>query len=37
MGPVGRAAIGLGDGVVRVSVGREGTEDQLAGLARALG
>ena len=30
MGPEGRAAIGLGDGVVRISVGLEGTEDLLA-------
>ena len=37
MGPGGRAAIGLGDGVVRISVGLEGTEDLLADLARALG
>jgi O-succinylhomoserine sulfhydrylase len=37
MGPEGRAAIGLGDGVVRISVGLEGTEDLLADLARALG
>ena len=36
MGPEGRAAIGLGDGVVRISVGLEGTEDLLADLARAL-
>lgn len=37
MGPEGRAAIGLGDGVVRISVGLEGTEDLIADLARALG
>ena len=37
MGPEGRAAIGLGDGVVRISVGLEGTEDLLADLDRALG
>jgi O-succinylhomoserine sulfhydrylase len=37
MGPEGRAAIGLGDGVVRVSVGLEGTEDLIADLDRALG
>jgi O-succinylhomoserine sulfhydrylase len=37
MGPEGRAAIGLGDGVVRVSVGLEGTEDLIADLERALG
>ena len=37
MGPEGRAAIGLGDGVVRISVGLEGTEDLIADLAHALG
>ena len=37
MGPEGRASIGLGDGVVRISVGLEGTEDLLADLERALG
>jgi O-succinylhomoserine sulfhydrylase len=37
MGPEGRAAIGLGDGVVRVSVGLEGTEDLIVDLDRALG
>ena len=37
MGPEGRAAIGLGDGVVRISVGLEGTEDLLADLDQALG
>lgn len=37
MGPEGRAAIGLGDGVVRVSVGLEGTEDLINDLDRALG
>ena len=36
MGPEGRAAMGLGDGVVRISVGLEGTEDLIADLARAL-
>ena len=36
MGPEGRAAIGLGDAVVRVSVGLEGTEDLIADLDRAL-
>ena len=36
MGPEGRAAIGLGDGVVRVSIGLEGTEDLLADLDQAL-
>jgi O-succinylhomoserine sulfhydrylase len=37
MGPQGRAAIGLGDGVVRLSVGLEGTEDLIADLDQALG
>ncbi|MBO0681392.1 O-succinylhomoserine sulfhydrylase [Mycolicibacterium sp. S2-37] len=37
MGPDGRAAIGLDDGVVRVSVGLEGTQDLLDDLDRALG
>ncbi|BBZ06060.1 O-succinylhomoserine sulfhydrylase [Mycolicibacterium doricum] len=36
MGPEGRAAIGLGDGVVRVSVGLEGTDDLIRDLDRAL-
>ena len=36
MGPEGRAAIGLGDGVVRISIGLEGTEDLIADLGRAL-
>ena len=36
MGPEGRAAIGLGDGVVRISVGLEGTEDLINDLAQAL-
>jgi O-succinylhomoserine sulfhydrylase len=36
MGPEGRAAIGLGDGVVRVSVGLEGTDDLIADLDQAL-
>jgi O-succinylhomoserine sulfhydrylase len=36
MGPEGRAAIGLGDGVVRISVGLESTEDLIADLDRAL-
>jgi O-succinylhomoserine sulfhydrylase len=36
MGPEGRAAIGLGDGVVRVSVGLEGTDDVIADLDQAL-
>ena len=30
-------AIGLGDAVVRISVGLEGTEDLIADLDRALG
>jgi O-succinylhomoserine sulfhydrylase len=37
MGPEGRAAIGLGDGVVRISVGLEGTEDLINDLEQALG
>lgn len=37
MGPEGRAAIGLGDGVVRVSVGLESTDDLISDLERALG
>ena len=37
MGPEGRASIGLGDGVVRISVGLEGTEDLITDLDRALG
>ncbi|ART72598.1 O-succinylhomoserine sulfhydrylase [Mycobacterium dioxanotrophicus] len=37
MGPEGRAAIGLGDGVVRISIGLEGTEDLIADLDQALG
>ncbi|MGV0790562.1 O-succinylhomoserine sulfhydrylase [Mycolicibacterium sp. XJ1819] len=36
MGPEGRAAIGLGDAVVRISVGLEGTEDLIADIDRAL-
>ncbi|NMR29722.1 O-succinylhomoserine sulfhydrylase [Crystallibacter degradans] len=36
MGPDGRAAIGLGDGFVRLSVGLEATEDLLKDLDRAL-
>ena len=36
MGPEGRAAIGLGDGVVRISVGLEGTEDVIKDLDQAL-
>jgi O-succinylhomoserine sulfhydrylase len=37
MGPEGRALIGLGDAVVRLSVGLEGTDDLLADLGEALG
>ena len=36
MGPEGRAAIGLGDQVVRISVGLEGTDDLIADIDRAL-
>jgi len=36
MGPEGRAAIGLGDGVVRISIGLEGTDDLIADLDQAL-
>ena len=36
MGPDGRAAIGLGDGVVRISVGLESTDDLIADIDRAL-
>ena len=36
MGPEGRAAIGLGDGVVRISVGLEGTDDLIADIDQAL-
>jgi O-succinylhomoserine sulfhydrylase len=36
MGPEGRAAIGLGDAVVRISVGLEGTDDLINDLAQAL-
>lgn len=36
MGPEGRAAIGLGDGVVRISVGLEGADDLIADIDRAL-
>ena len=36
MGPEGRAAIGLGDAVVRVSIGLEDTDDLIADLDRAL-
>lgn len=37
MGPEGRATIGLGDGVVRLSVGLEDVEDLIADLDQALG
>jgi O-succinylhomoserine sulfhydrylase len=36
MGPEGRAAIGLGDGVVRISVGLESPDDLIADLDQAL-
>jgi O-succinylhomoserine sulfhydrylase len=36
IGPEGRASIGLGDGVVRISVGLEGTEDLIGDLDQAL-
>jgi O-succinylhomoserine sulfhydrylase len=36
MGPEGRAAIGLGDNVVRISVGLESTDDLIADLDHAL-
>jgi O-succinylhomoserine sulfhydrylase len=36
MGPEGRAAIGLGDAVVRISVGLESTDDLIADLEQAL-
>jgi O-succinylhomoserine sulfhydrylase len=36
MGPEGRAAIGLGDGVVRISVGLEGADDLIADIDQAL-
>ena len=36
MGPEGRAAIGLGDAVVRISVGLEGTDDLIADIDQAL-
>ena len=37
MGPDGRAAIGLSDSVVRLSVGLEGVDDLLGDLDQALG
>ena len=36
MGPEGRAAIGLGDAVVRISIGLEGTDDLVNDLDQAL-
>ncbi|BAS15687.1 O-succinylhomoserine sulfhydrylase [Arthrobacter sp. Hiyo8] len=36
MGPEGRAAIGLSDGVVRLSVGLEDVDDLIGDLERAL-
>jgi O-succinylhomoserine sulfhydrylase len=36
MGPEGRAAIGLGDAVVRISIGLEGTDDLINDLDHAL-
>jgi O-succinylhomoserine sulfhydrylase len=36
MGPEGRAAIGLSDGVVRLSVGLEDPEDLIRDLEQAL-
>jgi O-succinylhomoserine sulfhydrylase len=36
MGPEGRAAIGLGDGLVRISVGLEGVDDLITDLDQAL-
>jgi O-succinylhomoserine sulfhydrylase len=36
MGPEGRAAVGITDGVVRLSVGLEDTEDLLSDLEHAL-
>jgi O-succinylhomoserine sulfhydrylase len=36
MGPEGRAAIGLGDALVRISVGLEGADDLIADIDRAL-
>jgi O-succinylhomoserine sulfhydrylase len=36
MGPEGRAAIGLGDAVVRISIGLEGTDDLINDLDQAL-
>jgi O-succinylhomoserine sulfhydrylase len=36
MGPEGRAAIGLSDGVVRLSVGLEDADDLIGDLGQAL-
>ncbi|MDQ0767373.1 cystathionine beta-lyase/cystathionine gamma-synthase [Pseudarthrobacter defluvii] len=36
MGPEGRAAIGLSDGVVRLSVGLEDADDLIRDLEQAL-
>jgi O-succinylhomoserine sulfhydrylase len=36
MGPEGRAAIGLSDGVVRLSVGLEDADDLIGDLEQAL-
>jgi O-succinylhomoserine sulfhydrylase len=36
MGPEGRAAVGITDGVVRLSVGLEDTADLLTDLEQAL-
>jgi O-succinylhomoserine sulfhydrylase len=36
MGPEGRAAIGLSDGVVRLSVGLEDVDDLIRDLEQAL-
>jgi O-succinylhomoserine sulfhydrylase len=36
MGPEGRAAVGLGDGMIRISVGLEATDDLIADIDQAL-
>ena len=36
LGPAGRAALGIGDGLVRLSVGLEAPEDLVADLEQAL-
>ena len=36
MGPEGRAAVGITDGVVRISIGLEDTEDLIGDLDQAL-